>query len=66
MSYFEVGDNVTTKKPHACGSDLWEIVRVGADYKIKCLKCGRVVMLDSDKFHKAVKDCVRTNRTTTE
>ena len=57
MSGYVVGDNVTTKKPHACGGDKWEITRVGADYKLKCLKCGRVVMLSSDKFHKAVKDC---------
>ena len=56
MSGYLIGDNVTTKKPHACGGNTWEIVRVGADYKIKCLKCGRVVMLNSDKLHKAVKD----------
>lgn len=55
MTTFQIGDNVTTKKPHACGGDRWEIVRVGADYKLKCLKCGHVVMLNSDKFHKAVK-----------
>ena len=57
MSNYQVGDNVTTKKPHACGGNEWVLTRVGADYKIKCLKCGRVVMLNSDKFHKAVKDC---------
>ena len=64
MSQYLVGDNVTTRKPHACGGNTWEIVRVGADYKIKCLKCGHVVMLSSDKFHKAVKDCATTRRTT--
>ena len=56
MSEYLVGDNVTTKKPHACGCSNWQILRVGADYKLKCLQCGRVVMLNSDKFHKAVKD----------
>jgi len=55
MSTFQVGDTVTTRKPHACGGNSWKILRVGADYKLKCLKCGRVVLLDSDKFHKAVK-----------
>ena len=55
MTEYKLGDNVTTRKPHACGSDKWQIVRVGADYKLKCLKCQRVVMLTSDKFHKAVK-----------
>ena len=55
MTGFQVGDNVTTRKPHACGSDKWEITRVGADYKLKCVKCGHTVLLSSDKFHKAVK-----------
>ncbi len=54
MTEFNVGDTVTTRKPHACGGNSWTVVRVGADYKIKCNKCGRVVMLDSQKFHKAV------------
>lgn len=66
MSQYLVGDNVTTRKPHACGGDKWEILRVGADYKLKCAKCGHVVMLDSDKFHKAVKGCVGTRPSTTE
>ena len=55
MSNYSVGDNVTTKKNHACGGNAWQILRVGADYKLQCLKCGRVVMMNSDKFHKAVK-----------
>ena len=55
MTTFKIGDTITTRKPHACGCAKWQIVRVGADYKIKCVKCGHVVMLDSIKFHKAVK-----------
>ena len=52
MTTVNVGDTVTTRKPHACGCDKWTVVRVGADFKLKCIKCGHVVMLDSDKFHK--------------
>ena len=55
MTTYKLGDTIQTRKPHACGGNVWTIERVGADYKIKCAKCGRVVMLDSDKFHKAVK-----------
>lgn len=55
MITYNVGDTITTRKPHACGSTKWQITRVGCDYKIQCAKCGRVVMLSSDKFHKAVK-----------
>ena len=50
-----LGDIVTTKKPHPCGSSRWEVVRTGADVKIKCLGCGRVVMLDLLAFEKALK-----------
>lgn len=56
MIVYHVGDTITTRKPHACGCFKWQIVRTGCDYKIKCDKCGRVVMLSSDKFHKAVKN----------
>ncbi len=52
---FELGEIVTTKKAHPCGSDRWEVVRVGADYKIRCLGCNRVVMLTIDELKKRVK-----------
>ncbi len=38
------------KKPHACGFNQWRIIRVGADIKIKCLQCGRIVMMDRADF----------------
>ncbi len=50
-----LNDRVTTKKPHPCGSAEWTVVRVGADIKIKCCGCGRVVMLTTDEFTKKVK-----------
>lgn len=52
---FVLGQHVIMRKPHACGSNEWEIVRVGADVKIRCLSCGRVVMLDRLDFIKAAK-----------
>lgn len=55
MTTCKPGDIVTTKKPHACGCSTWQVLRTGADYKLKCEKCGHVVLLDSIKFHKAVK-----------
>lgn len=42
---YEVGDVVKLKKPHPCGSQEWEILRVGADFRLKCLGCGHQVML---------------------
>ena len=47
---FDLGDVVVMKKPHACGTNEWTIVRTGADVKIKCNGCGRIVMLDRLEF----------------
>ena len=49
------GNTKHKKKPHACGADTWTITRVGADVKIRCLGCGRVVMLDRLDFMKSAK-----------
>jgi len=55
MRQFSVGDIIQTRKKHPCGNDKWEITRVGADMKMKCLECGRIVMLDRETFEKRVK-----------
>ncbi len=51
----EIGEKVITKKPHPCGNNIWTIVRVGADIKIKCDKCGRIVMIPTSEFEKKLK-----------
>ena len=45
-----LGDVVQTRKKHPCGSDQWTVIRIGADIKIRCHGCGRIVMLDRDSF----------------
>ena len=52
---FQLGDKIISKKVHPCGGDQWTITRVGADFKIKCDTCGRVVMVDRVDFEKIVK-----------
>lgn len=42
---YEVGDVVKLKKSHPCGSSQWEILRVGADFRLKCMGCGRQIMV---------------------
>ena len=54
--HYEVGDVVRMKKQHPCGSDLWEILRTGMDFGIKCKGCGRFVMLPRPKFEKMAKE----------
>ncbi len=53
---FELGQTVKLKKAHPCGGNEFEIVRVGADVKIKCLSCGHVIMLDREKLAKAIRN----------
>lgn len=54
-----IGDIVEMKKTHPCGSSQWEIIRMGADIKIKCLGCGRIIMLTRIKFEKGIKKIIR-------
>lgn len=58
---FNLGDIVQTRKGHPCGSNQWEIIRLGADIKIKCIGCGRIVMLPRIKFEKSVKKVVKSS-----
>lgn len=63
---FELGDIVKMKKQHPCGTNAWEIIRTGADIKIKCTGCGRIVMLPRSKFEKDMKSVIENNNTVSE
>ena len=54
-----VGDVVRLKKQHPCGSREWQIERVGADFRMKCLGCMREVMIPRDKLEKRVRRIIR-------
>lgn len=58
---FKLGDVVKMKKQHPCGSYHWEIVRMGADIKIKCTGCGRLVMLPRSEFEKKMVRVISEN-----
>lgn len=60
MDTYDKGDIVMMKKPHPCGSTNWEILRIGADIKIKCLGCGHVVMMSRQNFDKRMKKIVKS------
>lgn len=55
---YEIGTKVIMKKQHPCGTNEWEITRVGADIKIKCLNCGRTVLIPRIEFNKKVKKII--------
>ena len=52
---YEVGTKVIMKKQHPCGANEWEITRVGADIKIKCLNCNRTILIPRIDFNKKLK-----------
>lgn len=55
---FDIGDIITMKKPHPCGSKEWEVLRVGADFRLKCVGCGHQIMV----ARKLVEKNIETNR----
>lgn len=55
---FAVGDIIRMKKPHPCGTYEWEILRVGADFRLKCTGCGHQIMVP----RKLVEKNTRENR----
>ena len=54
-----VGDKILVKKPHPCGANLFDVLRVGMDFKIRGTGCGREVMLPRAKIEKNIKKILR-------
>lgn len=50
-----LGDVVQTRKTHPCGSDQWKIERLGADVGIRCLGCGRYVLMERAKLERRIR-----------
>lgn len=55
---YKIGSKVIMKKEHPCKTNLFEVVRVGVDIKIKCINCGRTIMLPRVEFNKKIKKVV--------
>ena len=56
---YEVGDIVKLKKPHPCGSYEWEILRVGADFRLKCKGCDHMIMVSRKVVEKNTRGLVK-------
>ncbi len=54
-----VGDKLRMKKSHPCGCDIFDVLRIGADFRIRCSRCGREVMLERVKVEKNIKKIIR-------
>ena len=53
---FDIGDIIRMKKPHPCGSHEWEVLRVGADFRLKCVGCGHHIMVPRKLVEKNTKE----------
>ncbi len=52
----QIGDVLKLKKPHPCGSKEWEVLRVGADFRLKCLGCEHQIMIARRLLEKNIKE----------
>ncbi|MCR3906070.1 MAG: DUF951 domain-containing protein [Tenericutes bacterium] len=59
---YSVGDRIQTKKAHVCGFDEWEVLRIGAEIKIKCVNCSREIMVFKTELDKKVKTVVNIDK----
>ena len=57
----QIGDIVKLKKKHPCGSFEWEVLRIGADFRVKCRGCEHQIMIPRKTLEKSVKEIVRKN-----
>jgi len=62
MMEYKLNDIVVMKKTHPCGSSDFKIIRLGADIKIKCLKCEHVIMLPRIDFNKKIKKVIKNEK----
>lgn len=60
---FQLGDIVQMKKPHPCGTNEMEIIRMGMDIRIKCVGCKHSVLIPRAKFEKSMKKVLRSEET---
>lgn len=55
----QLGDILTMKKAHPCGSKDWEVLRVGMDFRLKCIGCGHMIMIPRSKAEKNIRAVMR-------
>ncbi|MCD8355397.1 MAG: DUF951 domain-containing protein [Clostridia bacterium] len=58
-----LGDILTMKKAHPCGSKEWEVLRVGMDFRLKCTGCGHMIMIPRSKAEKNVRNILHADGT---
>lgn len=54
----KVGDKIIMKKPHPCGDNQFTVLRIGMDFKLRCLGCGHEIMAPRSKIEKRIKSII--------
>lgn len=62
----EVGDVVRLRKKHPCGGDEWQVLKLGVDIRIKCLKCQRLVLLERRTLERRIKTLLSRDQSASE
>ena len=60
----QIGDMLCMKKSHPCGSKDWLVLRIGADFRLRCCGCGHEVMVERFKIEKNIRAVTRENIST--
>jgi len=59
MLEYKLGNIIVMKKGHPCGANEWELIRIGADIKLKCTNCGRIIIMPRIDFNKKLRKVIR-------
>lgn len=59
---YKIGDKVIMRKGHPCGTNEWEIIRLGADIKIRCCNCNRIIMIPRVEFNHKLKKVISEDK----
>ena len=62
----KVGDTLVMKKAHPCGEKRWQVLRTGADFRLRCTGCGHEVMTPRFKAEKNIRQVIRQENTSTD
>ena len=60
-----LNDILVMKKAHPCGSDRWVVLRIGADFRMRCLGCGHELMTPRFKAEKNIRSVLREENSAT-
>jgi hypothetical protein len=59
---YDIGNLLVLKKGHPCGENLWEVVKLGADIRLKCAKCGRLIIIPRIELNKKIKKVIEKEK----